>query len=325
MKEVAVGLDIGGTNTKIGIVDEIGNCLQQTSIDTASYIKVEDYIKALHREITILLGNDPDYSLQGIGIGAPNANYYKGTIEQAPNLPWKGFIEFVKLLKQYFEVPMAITNDANAAAIGEMVYGGAKGMDNFLVITLGTGLGSGFVVNGKLIYGADGFAGELGHVTVYDNGRQCGCGKRGCLETYVSATGIKRTIYELLAERNEPSELRDISFNKLTAEMITQSALREDPIALAAFEFTGEILGKKLADTIALTSPEAIFIFGGLANAKNLIFQPTWHHMEKNLMKIYQNKVKLLPSLLKHKNAGVMGASALVWNEIKINPLFTHK
>ncbi|CAN5476110.1 ROK family protein [soil metagenome] len=325
MKEVAVGLDIGGTNTKIGIVDEVGNCLSQTSIDTASYVKVEDYIKTLHREISDLLGNDSDYSLQGIGIGAPNANYYKGTIEQAPNLPWKGFIEFVKLLKQYFDVPMAITNDANAAAIGEMVYGGAKGMDNFLVITLGTGLGSGFVVNGKLMYGADGFAGELGHVTVYNNGRQCGCGRKGCLETYVSATGIKRTVYELLADRNDSSELRDISFNKLTAEMITQAALREDAIALTAFDFTGEILGKKLADTIALTSPEAIFIFGGLANAKDLIFQPTWHHMEKNLMKIYQNKVKLLPSLLKHKNAGVMGASALVWNEIKINPLFTHK
>jgi glucokinase len=321
MKEVAVGLDIGGTNTKIGIVDEVGNCLSQTSIDTASYVKVEDYIKTLHREISDLLGNDSDYSLQEIGIGAPNANYYKGTIEQAPNLPWKGFIEFVKLLKQYFDVPMAITNDANAAAIGEMVYGGAKGMDNFLVITLGTGLGSGFVVNGKLMYGADGFAGELGHVTVYNNGRQCGCGRKGCLETYVSATGIKRTVYELLADRNDSSELRDISFNKLTAEMITQAALREDAIALTAFDFTGEILGKKLADTIALT----IFIFGGLANAKDLIFQPTWHHMEKNLMKIYQNKVKLLPSLLKHKNAGVMGASALVWNEIKINPLFTHK
>ncbi|MDQ3393261.1 MAG: ROK family protein [Bacteroidota bacterium] len=320
MKEVAVGMDIGGTNTKIGIVDEKGECLIQSSIETSVHAKLEDYLLAIKYEINQLLSKtDERINLQGIGIGAPNANYYNGTIERAPNLPWKGEIHFIEKLKQHYNVPMAITNDANAAAIGEMIYGGAQNMNNFLVVTLGTGLGSGFVVNGQLLYGADGFAGELGHVTVDYNGRQCGCGKLGCLETYVSATGIKRTAFQLLADRMDASNLRNVSFEDLTSEMLTIEARKGDPIALEAFEITGRILGEKLADIIALTSPEAIFLFGGLANAKELILEPTLTHMEKNLMPIFKNKVKLLPSMLKHKNAAVLGASALVWNEIKLN------
>lgn len=326
MKEVAVGMDIGGTNTKIGIVDEQGYCPFQISIETTGHATIEDYLLAVKKEIDLLLNKSTEtLNLQGIGIGAPNANYYKGTIEHAPNLPWKGIINFVEKLKQYYNVPMAITNDANAAAIGEMIYGGAKDMNNFIVVTLGTGLGSGFVINGQLLYGADGFAGELGHVTVDYNGRQCGCGKLGCLETYVSATGIKRTIFQLLAARVEPSALRDITFEDLTSEMITKEALKGDTIALEAFEITGRILGEKLADTIALMSPEAVFLFGGLANAKEFILDPTFFHMEKNLMPIFKNKVKLLLSKLKHKNAAVLGASALVWNEIRTNRLMLNK
>ncbi|MDQ3535598.1 MAG: ROK family protein [Bacteroidota bacterium] len=326
MKEVAVGMDIGGTNTKIGIVDEKGDCLIQNSIETSIYARVDDYLSAIKTEIDFLLQKaGENLNLQGIGIGAPNANYYNGTIEHAPNLPWKGIINFIEKLKQFYNVPMAITNDANAAAIGEMIYGGAQNMNNFIVVTLGTGLGSGFVVNGHLLYGADGFAGELGHVTVDYNGRQCGCGRLGCLETYVSATGIKRTVFQLLAERVEPSKLRNITFDNLTAEMITKEALKGDTIALEAFEITGRILGEKLADTIALMSPEAIFLFGGLANAKEFILDPTLTHMEKNLMPIFKNKVKLLPSMLKYKNAAVLGASALVWNEIRTNRLFINK
>jgi len=322
MTEVVLGIDIGGTNTKFGFVDREGNLLCDYSISTAVHKTIDSYLQSLTNNIEKALNEiNQDINFIGIGIGAPNGNYYRGTIEHAPNLNWKGVVNFVKKLKEHYSLPMAITNDANAAAIGEMIFGGAKSMKNFIVITLGTGLGSGFVIDGKIVYGHDGFAGELGHVTVKANGRFCGCGQRGCLETYVSATGIKRTIYKLLADHNGQSRLSGVSFNDLTAEMITDAARDGDPIALEAFEYTGNILGMELADTIILTSPEAIFLLGGLAKAEECIFEPTHRHMENSLMPIFKNKVKLLPSGLHEKNAAILGSAALIWHEIDKNPI----
>ena len=318
MKEVAIGIDIGGTNTVFGIVDKKGNCIIKNSISTDAYDDVKLYVKDLCISIkeTIKL-TDEDFEIKGIGLGAPNGNYYKGTIEFAPNLKFKGIIPLVDMIKNQLEYPVIIlTNDANAAAIGEMIYGGAKDMKNFIMITLGTGVGSGIIVNGELVYGHDGFAGEIGHTIVDPNGRMCGCGRKGCLETYASAPGIKRTVFELLANSNEPSELRAVSFNDLSGKMIDNAALNGDKIALESFEFTGKILGLKLADAIAHTSPEAIFLFGGLAQAGDLIFKPTLYYMEKNLLNIFKNKVKLLPSQLEGSDAAILGASALVWKEL---------
>ncbi len=316
-REVAIGIDIGGTNTAFGIVDREGNCLVEGSIPTSGHAEPEPYVAAVHEHLKHVLRNIPDVTLRGIGIGAPNGNYYNGTIEFAPNLRWKGKIRIAELFQKFFPLPVKVTNDANAAAIGEMMYGGAKGMRDFIVITLGTGLGSGIVANGELVYGHDGFAGELGHTIVDPNGRQCGCGRRGCLETYASAPGIKRTVCALLADSTAESKMRSVSFDDLTAAMVSQFAAERDAIALAAFEYTGKILGIKLADAIAHTSPEAIFLFGGLANAGELIFEPTRRSMEEHVLKIFQNKVKLLPSGLKDKNVAVLGASALLWNELE--------
>lgn len=317
MKEVAVGIDIGGTFTKYGIVDKEGNCLVDGTISTTEKKDIDGFLGLLKIAIDEAVDkvNEP-IGIKGIGLGAPNGNFYKGTIEYAPNLSWEGIIPFIELFKKYYDLPMFLTNDANAAAIGEMVYGGAKKMQNFIIITLGTGLGSGLVVNGELVYGHDGFAGELGHLTIVKNGRMCATGRRGSLETYASASGIKRTIFELLADSLDDSEFRDVTFNQLTAKMITDAAKKGDKIALAAFEETGKYLGEALADTVAHTSPEAIFLFGGLANAGDFILEPTKRHMEENLLKIFKNKVKILPSGLTETNAAVMGASALVWKEL---------
>lgn len=313
MKDVTVGIDIGGTNTKFGIVDSEGRVLYQSKLPTQRHADFKDYINELGSAIRYGLEQTKgNYNIQGIGVGAPNANYFRGTIEHAPNLVWKGVIPIVEIMQKDFNVPVIITNDANAAAMGEMIYGNAKGMRDFIVITLGTGLGSGIVANGDLIYGFEGFAAELGHVTVNPNGRQCGCGKVGCLETYVSATGIKRTVYKLLADYIEESELRGISFHDLSTKMITEVALRGDLVAKAAFEYTGKILGSKLADTVAHTNPEAIFLFGGLSLAGDLIFAPTKKYLEANLMPIYKNKVKILPSGLQNQSAPILGASSLV-------------
>lgn len=317
MKEVAVGIDIGGTNTAFGIVDHNGNCLKKNSIATNVHKTPETFLDELYKKVDDTIKSLDDIELKGIGIGAPNGNYYNGTIEHAPNLHWNGIIEMVNMSQKYYDLPIILTNDANAAAMGEMIYGGAKNMQNFIEITLGTGLGSGIVINGELVYGHDGFAGEIGHTLVQPlEGRQCGCGRRGCLETYVSATGIKRTVYELLANLTEESELRGICFNDLNSKMIADAANRGDKIALEAFEFTGKILGIKLADSTAFSSPEAIFLFGGLANAGDLIFKPTKKYMEHYMLNIFKNKVKLLPSGLEGGNAAILGASALVWNEL---------
>lgn len=317
MTDVTVGIDIGGTNTKIGIVNRKGELLQHISIPTSEYEKVEDYFNSMAVAIKKLQKKMSDTNLLGIGVGAANGNYYTGTIDQSTNLRWKGTIHLADMFTQEFDIPCLLTNDANAAALGELIYGNAKGMKDFIVITLGTGLGSGFVCNGQLLNGHNGIAGELGHVSVTPNGRFCNCGKRGCLETYVSATGIKRTVYKLLADYLEPSELRGISFEDLNTKMITEAALRGDIVANQCFEYTGRILGIKLSDTVVHTDPEAIFLFGGLAQAGDLIFRPTIKHMEENLMPIFRNKVKVLPSRLENQAAPILGASSLIWDHLK--------
>jgi glucokinase len=318
MKEAVIGIDIGGTFTKYGVVDRVGNCLVESFTSTSTHEDFDEYLKdllqAIEKSMQFLKGQ---IDIKGIGIGAPKGNYYNGTIEDAANLNWNGIIPVVdKIQKYYPDLTLALTNDANAAAIGEMVFGGAKNMKDFLVITLGTGLGSGIVVGGTLVYGQDGFAGELGHVNAQLNGRDCACGRKGCLETYASATGIRRTVYWLLSERMIDSELRGVCYNDLTAKMISEAALRGDKIALEAFDHTGCILGNKLADTVAHTSPEAIFLLGGLANSRDLIINPTKKHMEERLLPLYRNKVKILLSSLPDMNAGVLGAGALAWNEL---------
>lgn len=319
-KKASIGIDIGGTNTVYGVVDREGKFLTQGQIPTQDHKEIEVFLAALNEKVRISLRElNSRIIVEGIGISAPMSNINKGTIEYAANLPWKGIIPLADLFGNYTNLPVTVTNDANAAAVGEMIYGGARGMKNFVVITLGTGLGSGFVVNGELVYGQDGFAGELGHTRIRpgESNRQCGCGRIGCLETYVSATGIKRTLFKLMGDMTDESSLRDISFNDLTASMISDAAKKGDKIALRAFEHTGRMLGFKLADVVAHTNPEAVFLFGGLALAKDLIFEPTRRYMEENLLSIYQGKVKLLPSKLNSQNAAVLGASALVWNKIE--------
>jgi len=318
MKEISIGIDIGGTNSVIGIVDKHGTVICHDSILTANYKTPELFVEECAALINKLLKSIPEQcGLVGIGIGAPNGNYYKGTIEFAPNLKWKGIIEFVNIFKSHFDVPTFLTNDANAAALGELIYGDAKGMKDFVVVTLGTGLGSGFVINGNLVYGHDGFAGELGHTIVFpEKGRLCGCGRKGCLETYCSATGIVRTVIELMEESDEDSELRSIKKEKITSKLIAEAALRGDALANSAFDYTAKILGMKLADVVAITSPEAIFLFGGLAQSGDLILKPTKEYMEKYMLPIFKNKVKLLHSKLEGTTAAILGASALVWNEV---------
>ncbi|HEX7574031.1 MAG TPA: ROK family protein [Bacteroidota bacterium] len=315
--DVTLGVDIGGTNTKFGLVDREGKCIAETSITTNAQEPAENLIARLHENVVEMcrpLGGK--YELRGIGIGAPNANYYRGTVENPPNLSWKGVVDVSALVRKYYDLPVAVTNDANAAALGEMLYGAAKGMKDFIVITLGTGLGSGIVSGGELLYGADGFAGEIGHTIVDPQGRECGCGQRGHLETYASATGICRTVSELVSVRRGESELRSIAPRDLTSRMIADAAGRGDEIAKEAFEITGRILGMKLADSVAHLSPEAIILFGGLAAAGLLIFDPTKRSLEEHLLPIFKNKVKLLPSGLKEGDTAVLGASALIWNEI---------
>jgi glucokinase len=317
MSEVVAGIDIGGTNTKIGIVDRKGKLLEHASIETTAFIEVEDYFQAMATAIKKLKKKLSKDTLLGIGVGAANGNYYTGDIDRSTNLRWKKRIPLAKMFNKEFNIPCLLTNDANAAALGEMIYGNAKGMKDFVVITLGTGLGSGFVCNGQLLNGHNGIAGEIGHTSVSPAGRFCNCGKRGCLETYVSATGIRRTVYKLLADYLEPSELRGISFEDLNTKMITEAALRGDVVAKQCFEYTGRILGMKLSDTVVHTDPEAIFLFGGLSQAGDLIFKPTIKHMEENLMPLFRGKVKVLPSGLQNQAAPILGASSLVWDYLK--------
>ncbi len=313
--EYAIGIDIGGTNTKYGIVNHRGEILEKGELKTDAYPKIEDFIDALYDALMPLVdGNCKDGKVKGIGVGAPNGNYYTGTIEYAPNLHWKGIIPMTKLITERFGLPSALTNDANAAAVGEMNYGAARGTRDFIMITLGTGVGSGIVANGQLILGHDGFAGELGHATIIPGGRlHWSTGLRGSLESYCSATGIVLTAKELLAKDDTPSTLRKVDPEKLDSKAIYECAIAGDAMAKEVYRFTGEVLGLALANFVMFSSPEAIVLFGGVIKAGDLLLQPTREHMEKNLLPIFQNKVKLILSELKEADAAILGASALVW------------
>lgn len=323
MKKVSIGVDIGGTNTAIGVVDTEGHVLVKSNISTPSHGDINIYMSDLSDAIKELINSvelmNEDTEILGIGIGAPNGNYYKGTIEFAPNLSFKGVVYFVKLLTEKFPDMKAIvmTNDANAAAIGEMIYGGAKGMKDFVMYTLGTGVGSGVVVNGNMVYGHDGFAGECGHTTLIPDGRLCGCGAKGHLEAYCSAPGMKRTAFEIMVRDNvTDSLLSGYSFKDLDSKIIFDAAEKGDKVALEVFELTGKWLGQGLADTVHHTSPEAIFLFGGPTAAGDYIFKPTRESMEAHLLPIFKNKIKVLPSQLKPGDAAIVGASALVYKEL---------
>jgi len=313
-KPYVIGIDMGGTNTVFGIVDVRGNVISKSAIKTAVHDDVNLYVNDIYHELMKLIDAEGGIDqIRGIGVGAPNGNYYSGTIEFAPNLPWKGVIPFAKLLNEKFGVPVALTNDANAAAIGEMAYGIARGMKDFIMITLGTGVGSGIVIDGKLVYGHDGFAGELGHTTSIRNGRLCGCGKNGCLEAYSSATGVARTAREILETTNQDSILRNIPLADITSKDVYDAAKEGDQVAIDIFNFTGKILGEAFADFVAFSSPEAIILFGGLSKAGEFILNPIIENMEKNLLPIWKGKIKILFSELKESDAAVLGASALAW------------
>lgn len=317
LKPYVIGLDLGGTNSVFGIVDSRGDIKVTTAIKTQGYDNVEDYVnasvEALHVIIEQVGGID---KIKAMGIGAPNGNYYKGTIEFAPNLAWghSGIVPLADMFSKKLGIPVALTNDANAAAIGEMTYGVARGMKNFIVITLGTGVGSGIVVNGQLVYGSDGFAGELGHVIVKENGRSCGCGRCGCLEAYCSATGVARTARELLEKTDEPSLLRDLNPEKITSLDVSIAAEKGDKLALEIYDFTGRLLGDACANFAAFSSPEAFIFFGGLTKAGDLIMDPIKKAYDEKVLKIYKDKAKFLISSLEGSSAAVLGASAVGWD-----------
>lgn len=314
-QQLAIGIDIGGTNTKYGLVNHRGEILEKGELRTDAYPTIEAFIDALYETLHPIIEAIPDgHEIKGIGIGAPNGNYYKGTIEYAPNLHWKGIIYLTDLITNRFNLPCSLTNDANAAAVGEMMYGAARGMRDFIMITLGTGVGSGIVANGQLIYGHDGFAGELGHTIIRPGGRKhWSTSLDGSLEAYCSATGITLTAKEMLDQSSEPSLLRNIGPEEITSKRVFECAAQGDKIAAEVYRFTGQILGEALANFIMFSSPEAIILFGGVIKAGDLLLTPTKEHMEKNLLPIFQNKVKLIFSELKEADAAILGASALVW------------
>jgi glucokinase len=315
-QQLVVGIDIGGTNTKFGIVDRRGNILCDGRMLSNQHENVKDFIEELHGHLSKLINEVGGIDkIRGIGVGAPNGNFYTGNVEYAPNLRWKGVIPLANLLGERFGLPTVLTNDANAAALGELIYGAAKGMKDFIVITLGTGVGSGIVANGQLIYGHDGFAGELGHCIVIPGGRlHPGTGAHGSLEAYASATGVTNTALEFLATRPETqSTLRDLPKEQINSKTVFEAAMAGDPLAREVYEFTGKILGEALANFVMFSSPEAIILFGGLTKAGDLIMKPVREHMEMNLLPIFQNKVKLVFSELKESDAAILGASALAW------------
>jgi glucokinase len=309
MQRVAAAIDIGGTNTRIGIINARGKILAKDSVLTKDFPDPKKFVKIVSGKIRALTSElrTPSHKLIGLGIGAPNGNFFSGSIEFAPNLQWKGKIPLAKMFSEKLKVKTLLTNDANAAALGEMIFGGAKTMKDFIFITLGTGLGSGIVVNGEMVYGHDGFAGEIGHVMVERNGRQCGCGRKGCLEQYCSATGIVKTYLAMNPRANR---------QKSTAKSIYENALKGEKAAINSFNYTGDLLGFALANSVAYTSPQAIFLFGGLANARKFIFNPTKKSFEKALLRIWKNKIKILPSKLPEDDAAILGAASLIWKEI---------
>jgi len=315
-KPYVIGIDIGGTNTIFGIVDAGGTIVESGSIKTGEYPEIGAYVAALAASLQEMIQQvGGKENIRGIGVGAPMGNYFSGCIDGAVNLPWKGTIPFAQLISDKTGgIPAAITNDANAAAMGEMAYGAARGMKDFIVIALGTGVGSGIVIGGKIVYGHDGFAGELGHVIMRrENGRMCGCGRAGCLEAYTSATGVARTAKELLETRSDESLLRNLDPATLTSKDVFEAAMQGDKLSIEIFEMTGEILGEAFADFIAFSSPEAIILFGGLTKAGDLLLNPIRRSMDKNVLSSYCGKIKLLVSQLKESDAAILGASALGW------------
>ena len=316
MTEAVAGVDIGGTNTTYGIVDREGNILGEGKLSTVAYPEISDFVTALHSAIVMQLSGVKDISLKAIGIGAPNANYHKGTIELAPNLAWKGIIPLSDLVSGKLKIPVAVTNDANAAAMGEMIFGAAKDIRDFIILTLGTGLGSGIVVNGELVYGHTGFAGELGHMTIVPGGRECGCGRRGCLETYGSATGIVRTALELMSELMVQSPLRKIPPSQLTSKQIAQAAAENDIIALKAFDYTAEKIAAGIVNAVVFSSPRAVFLFGGLTQAGEILFSPVRKYVDRDIQPVFRGTVEILPSGIPENNGAVLGAAALAWNEL---------
>lgn len=317
VKPYVIGVDLGGTNTVFGIVNQRGEILYDNSIRTQSYPTAEEFVDAglaALRPIIEKVGGIEN--IKAMGIGAPNGNYYTNSIEHAPNLPWKGIVPLGNMFSEALGIPVAVTNDANAAAMGEMIYGVARGMKNFIVITLGTGVGSGIVINGQLVYGHDGFAGELGHVTMVrgDEGRLCGCGRKGCLETYCSATGVARTAREMLTKTDRPSLLRDLDIDKIESLDVSIAAGKGDELAKEIFNYTGEMLGAACADFTAFSSPEAYIFFGGLCKAGDLIMKPIEESYNRHVMPVFRGKAKFLVSGLMSMNAAVLGASALGWD-----------
>lgn len=315
-KPYVVGIDIGGTNTVFGIVDARGTIIASNSIKTGAYPIFEGYVDEVCKNLLPLINaNGGMEKIRGIGVGAPNGNFYTGTIEFAPNLPWKGILPLASMYEEKLGIPTVLTNDANAAALGEMTYGAARGMKDFIMITLGTGVGSGIIINGQLVYGHDGFAGELGHIIVdhSEDARLCGCGRKGCLETYCSATGVARSAREKLTASTEPSLLRNISAEKITSKDVYDAAVQGDEVAKDIFEYTGTILGAAIANFIAFSSPEAVILFGGLAKSGDFLLKPIRKAIDDNILAIFKGKTKLLVSELKDSDAAVLGASALAW------------
>ncbi|MBN1364605.1 MAG: ROK family protein [Syntrophaceae bacterium] len=317
-KDLVLGIDIGGTKTAFGFVDNKGTIFNFTSIPADSCESAESFVSRLHECITKASIDLPfPYRLCGIGIGSPNAHHERGTIEKMVNLNWGEVVDFIALVRKYYDVPVSIINDAKAVALGEMHFGKARGMKHFLVITLGTGVGGGIVADGHLLHGSSGFAGELGHTMVDPDGRQCRCGKRGCLETYASAAGLKKTVQTLLVERSDPSSLREMKYQEMTSKRIYEMAAEGDVLALEAFDYTARILGMKLADAVAHLSPEAIFLAGGLANAGDILIKPTERYMNKFLFRAYKGTVKLMFSGLEPGKGAILGAAALIRYELK--------
>jgi len=317
MKDVVAGVDIGGTNTIIGLVDSEGKIIAEERLSTPDYAFADDFVIALDEKLKSMVSGLKEINIAGIGIGAPNANFNKGTIELAPNLRWKGIIPLVKLTERRTGLKTRITNDANAAALGEMLFGGAKGMKHFIVLTLGTGLGSGIVVDGEVVYGHTGFAGELGHMTVAEGGRVCGCGRRGCLETYASATGLVRTVLALLSDRRDQSTLRDLKSTDITSRRVAEAAAAGDVIAIEALDQTARMIALGIANAVIFSSPETIFLFGGLAKAGEALMVPVRRYADELVQPVFRGTFTIEPSGLPEANAAILGASALIWKEMK--------
>lgn len=317
MKEVVAGVDIGGTNTMIGFVDADGVIHAEGRLSTPDYAFADDFVIALDAKLKEMMAENSGLKLIGIGIGAPNANFNKGTIELAPNLRWKGIIPLVRMTEEATGLRTRITNDANAAALGEMIFGAAKGVKDFIILTLGTGLGSGFVVDGEVVYGHTGFAGELGHMIVVEGGRVCGCGRRGCLETYASATGLVRTALSLLSDRRDDSTLRELRGSEITSRRIAEAAAAGDLIAQKALDQTARMIALGIANSVIFSSPEVIYLFGGLANAGEALFGPVRKYADELVQPVFRGTFRVEPSGLPEVQAAVLGASALIWKEMK--------